>query len=60
MIKEYIMMALRDLGRRKGRTILTSLGITIGTLLIVTMLGLGTGLNDFMVSMVNNANSSKR
>lgn len=59
MIKEYIMMALRDLGRRKGRTILTSLGITIGTLLIVTMLGLGTGLNDFMVSMVNNENSSK-
>ena len=59
MIREYIMMGLRDLWRRKGRTILTSLGITIGTLLIVTMVGLGTGLNDFMVSMVNNENSSK-
>ena len=59
MIKEYIMMALRDLGRRKGRTILTSLGITIGTLLIVTMVGLGMGLNDFMVSTVNDENSSK-
>ena len=59
MIKEYIMMGLRDLWRRKGRTILTSLGITIGTLLIVTMVGLGTGLNKFMVNLVNDENSAK-
>ncbi|MGG7178027.1 ABC transporter permease [Clostridium paraputrificum] len=58
--KEYALMALRDLGKRKGRTILTALGITIGTLLIVTMVGLGTGLKDFMVSTVNSEGNSKK
>lgn len=59
MIKEYIMMALRDLGRRKGRTILTSLGITIGTMLIVTMVGLGTGLGDLMDNVINTDGGSR-
>lgn len=59
MLKEYILIGIKDLWRRKGRTILTSLGITIGTLLIVTMVALGTALNDFMVSMVNGEGSAK-
>lgn len=57
--KEYVMMALRDLKRRKGRTILTALGITIGTLLIVTMLSIGLGLTDFMSDSVNSTDNSK-
>jgi len=57
--KEYVLMALRDLSKRKGRTILTSLGITIGTLLIVTMVGLGTGLQDFMKKTVNDQDNAR-
>ena len=56
---EYILMALRDLWRRKGRTILTSLGITIGTLLIITLVGLGTGFNNFIKDFVNSSVDSK-
>lgn len=55
--KESLRMALSDLGRRKGRTILTSLGITIGTILIVTMVGLGTGVKNFMLDTVNDEDS---
>ena len=56
---EYIFMALRDLWRRKGRTILTCLGITIGTLLIITLVGLGTGFNNFINDFVNSSVDSK-
>lgn len=58
-IKEYILMSLRDLWRRKGRTILTSLGITIGTLLIVTMMGIVVGLKGFMSDAVNDGDGSR-
>jgi putative ABC transport system permease protein len=58
-LKEYVLMSLRDLWRRKGRTILTSLGITIGTLLIVTMMGIVIGLQNFMVSTVNNEDTAR-
>lgn len=57
--KEYILMSLRDLWRRKGRTILTSLGITIGTLLIVTMVGLGNGVQNFMYDTVNSQDNAR-
>lgn len=57
--KEYILMSLRDLWRRKGRTILTSLGITIGTLLIVTMVGLGNGVEQFISDTVNNQDNAR-
>lgn len=56
---EYIFMALRDLWRRKGRTILTCLGITIGTLLIITLVGLGTGFNKFINDFVNSSVDSR-
>lgn len=58
-VKEYILMSLRDLWRRKGRTILTSLGITIGTLLIVTMMGIVVGLKGFMNDVVNDGDSGR-
>lgn len=56
---EYIFMALKDLWRRKGRTILTCLGITIGTLLIITLVGLGTGFNKFINDFVNSSVDSR-
>lgn len=58
-LKEYVLMSLRDLRRRKGRTILTSLGITIGTLLIVTMMGIGVGLKGFMSDAVNSGDRAR-
>ena len=58
-LKEYIFMSLRDLLRRKGRTILTSLGITIGTLLVVTMVGIGTGVQNFVYSTVNSQDNAR-
>lgn len=58
-LKEYVLMSLRDLWRRKGRTILTSLGITIGTLLIVTMMGIGVGLKGFMSDAVNSGDTAR-
>jgi putative ABC transport system permease protein len=58
-LKEYVLMSLRDLLRRKGRTILTSLGITIGTLLIVTMMGIGIGLKGFMANAVNDGDTAR-
>ncbi|MCR4944463.1 MAG: ABC transporter permease [Clostridium sp.] len=58
-IKEYILMSLKDLWRRKGRTILTALGITIGTLLIVTMMGIVVGLKGFMSDAINDSDSAR-
>lgn len=58
--KEYVLMSLRDLWRRKGRTILTSLGITIGTLLIVTMMGIIVGLKGFMTNTINDGDGARR
>ncbi len=36
--------ALSNLGRRKVRTVLTSIGVIVGILTIVTMVSLGVGL----------------
>lgn len=40
--KDILKMALNGLGRRKGRTFLTSLAVAIGTMLIVTLVSIGT------------------
>jgi putative ABC transport system permease protein len=44
--KDLFTMAYRNLMQRKGRTILTVLGVVIGTAAIVVMLSLGIGLNE--------------
>lgn len=44
-ITDLIVMCLRNLFRRKVRTILTVLGVVIGTASIVVMMSLGVGLN---------------
>ena len=54
-----IKMALKDLRRRLGRTFLTTLGIIIGTFLIVAMISLGLGFRDFLVNDFKNTVGSK-
>ena len=44
-IKDLLKMSLSSLWRRKLRTILTVLGVVIGTASIVVMISLGLGLN---------------
>lgn len=39
--KDVLGMAFKDLGKRKGRTFLTSLAVAIGSMLVVTMVGIG-------------------
>lgn len=43
---DLLMLSRRNLWRRKVRTILTTLGVIIGTTSIVVMLSLGFGLNE--------------
>jgi ABC-type antimicrobial peptide transport system permease subunit len=43
-IKDGAMISVRNLKKRRGRTILTALGVAIGTTAIVSMLALGLGL----------------
>lgn len=43
---DLFKMAVGNLLRRKGRTMLTVLGIVIGTISIVLMIGLGLGMQD--------------
>ncbi|MDX9871969.1 MAG: ABC transporter permease [Clostridia bacterium] len=43
---DLLMLSRRNLWRRKVRTILTALGVLIGTTSIVVMLSLGFGLNE--------------
>ena len=44
-VKDLLKMSLSSLWRRKLRTILTVLGVVIGTASIVVMISLGLGLN---------------
>lgn len=44
-ISDLLKMGLRNLSRRKARTILTVLGVVIGTLSIIIMVSIGYGVN---------------
>ncbi len=44
--RDLIMMALRNLWKRKLRTFLTVLGVVIGTTSIVVMVSIGLGMNE--------------
>ncbi|MDD7794920.1 ABC transporter permease [Clostridium sp. 'White wine YQ'] len=57
--KDSIGMAFRDLKRRKGRTFLTTLGITIGTMLLISMVGLGINFKRVLLENLNSDASSK-
>src|SRR5437868_12402149 len=43
-LTDIIRTALQNLGRRKVRTVLTSIGVFVGILTIVTMVSLGIGV----------------
>ncbi|NLZ38889.1 MAG: ABC transporter permease [Firmicutes bacterium] len=51
---DLLVLANRNLWRRKGRTILTILGVIIGTTAIVVMLSLGIGLVESQKNKWNN------
>ena len=44
--KDLISMAVRNLLKRKLRTVLTVLGVVIGTASIVVMISIGIGMNE--------------
>lgn len=54
-ISDILGMSLTNLWRRKTRTILTILGVIIGTASIVVMLSLGIGLKQSMLEQVGTA-----
>src|SRR5687767_15832609 len=43
-LSDTILTAIQNLGRRKVRTVLTSIGVFVGILTIVTMVSLGVGI----------------
>ena len=54
-ISDILGMSLTNLWRRKTRTVLTVLGVIIGTASIVVMLSLGIGLKQAMLEQVGTA-----
>lgn len=54
-----LKMALSDLSRRKGRTFLTALAVAVGTMLIVTLVSLGTSGEKLIVDKAQNSSSLK-
>ena len=54
-ISDILGMSLTNLWRRKMRTILTILGVIIGTASIVVMMSLGLGLKQAMMEQVSTA-----
>lgn len=49
---DMIIMCLRNLWRRKGRTLLTVIGVIIGCCAIIVMISLGQGMNAAMDNML--------
>ena len=54
-ISDILGMSITNLWRRKTRTVLTVLGVVIGTASIVVMLSLGIGLKQAMLDQVGTA-----
>lgn len=52
---DLLRMSTSSLWKRKVRTILTVLGVVIGTASIVVMMSLGIGLNESNMAMIENA-----
>lgn len=51
-ISDMLMICLRNLWRRKGRTMLTVVGVVIGSCAVIVMISLGLGMNAAMDSML--------
>ncbi|MCH3963521.1 MAG: ABC transporter permease [Clostridium sp.] len=48
-------LALQGLKRRKGRTLLTSLAVAIGTMLVVTMVSIGTSGENLVLKQIDDS-----
>ena len=51
-ISDMILISLRNLWRRKGRTMLTVIGVVIGSCAVIVMISLGLGMNAAMDTML--------
>lgn len=51
-ISDMLKMCLRNLWRRKGRTLLTVTGVVIGSCAVITMISLGIGMNKALDGML--------
>lgn len=59
-IFDLIRMGLRNLTRRKARTLLTIIGVIIGTVSIVVMISVGIGMNEnFEASVLENGSMTR-
>lgn len=54
---DLLMMSINNLRRRKLRTVLTVLGVIIGTASIVVMVSLGIGLNELNMELIASSGS---
>lgn len=54
---DLLIMSINNLRRRKLRTVLTVLGVVIGTASIVVMVSLGIGLNELTVEQISSYGS---
>lgn len=55
--RDLLIMSINNLRRRKLRTVLTVLGVVIGTASIVVMVSLGIGLNELTVEQISSYGS---
>ncbi len=51
-ITDMLVMCLRNLWRRKGRTLLTVIGVVIGSCAVIVMISLGLGMSQAMDGML--------
>lgn len=58
-ILDYFKMSVLNLNKRKLRTVINIFSISVGVMLIVTMLSLGTGFQNFFMSKVKELNNLK-
>jgi putative ABC transport system permease protein len=56
--KDGFRLASQGLKRRKGRTLLTSLAVAVGTMLVVTMVSIGTSGENLVLKEIDNAKLS--
>jgi putative ABC transport system permease protein len=56
--KDGFRLASQGLKRRKGRTFLTSLAVAVGTMLVVTMVSIGTSGENLVLKEIDNAKLS--
>lgn len=55
--RDLLVMSMNNLRRRKLRTVLTVLGVVIGTASIVVMVSLGIGLNEMTIEQISSYGS---